>query len=318
MAPGHASLEHFARIVSPIRWRDVLIQMLTVCFDASGKTPSISTSTKKRRRRKVAPDSQVMAVAGFASQVGAWGDFDEQWGAVLKRYSVPHFHAADLAYCRNEYRRGWSGEQQKKDDFQSELMEVIENCGLRKFGSVLWVSDQDKARAQAGLSTDATASPFVLCARSAVEDFIAYAIGENQRENIEYVFEKGDEEDKLRKHFRKHSFQEPLFRWKHPVELKGIIQKPFIGLQAAGWLVWEYFMSFDRVFNPGRTLTAFDRKTFRIFNDHRRIPGEIKILYKSAPLLHFMRNFVGSYPELFGKVTEVTARLEAATREGVD
>jgi hypothetical protein len=195
-------------------------------------------------------------------------------------------------------------------------MEVIERCGLRKFGSVLWVSDQNKAKAVMGLSTDSTASPYVLCARAAVEDLIAFAIGEGLRENIEYIFEKGDEENKLRQHFRKHSFHEPVFRWSKPVEKKGVVQKPFMGLQAAGWIVWEYYLSFCRSFRESFKHATTGRWALNIFDDHRRIPGEIKILYKSAPVLDWLRQLPASLSDLSGPVLEATKRLEAAKKEG--
>ena len=196
-------------------------------------------------------------------------------------------------------------------------MEVIENCGLRKFGSLLWNGDLNKAKAMMGLSTDSTASPYTLCARAAVEDFNAYAIGENQCANIEYIFERGDEENRLRQHFRKHSFQEPLFRWKHPVEHKGIIQQPFMGLQAAGWIVWEYYIAFDRAFQEKYSYYPYppERWALNRFDDHTHVPGAVKILYKSAPFLHWLKNHHSSFLDLPKTISEASASLEVAKRE---
>lgn len=317
------AIEHFARIIDSRRWQGVLIQMLTSCFDASGKTPSTTTkahpksTSKGHSKSKPVPDSRAMAVVGFASQAGMWVEFDLQWANVLSRYNVPFFHAGDFAYSRWPFDSGWKGEERKRRDFQSELMEVIQNCGLRKFGSLLWVADQNKAKATMGLSTDSTASPYVLCSRAAVEDLIAYAVREGQRENIEYIFEKGDEEDRLRQHFRKHSFHEPSFRWSKPVEKKGITQQPFMGLQAAGWIVWEYYLSFFRSFQEFFKHDIEGRWALRVFENHRQVPGEIKILYKSAPMMDFERQFRESFPDLFGPVSEATRRIEAAKREGI-
>ena len=289
--------------------------MLTACFDASGKTPS--TTAKKARGNSVA-DSSVMAVAGFASQSGVWTEFEHKWQSVLSHYDVAHFHAGDLAFCSGPFANGWRGEEQKRRDFQSELMEVIEVCGLRKFGSLLWVSDQHKARAVSGLSTDSTATPYVLCARAVVEDFNNFAVTEGQRAHAEYIFEKGDEEDKLRQHFKKHSFHDPLFRWSKPVERKGIIHQPFIGLQAAGWIVWEYYMNFLRMFDKKYIyqVKTLDRWALTVFDDHHRIPGHVKILYKSAPFLHLLKNYDSSFVDLSKSVMEATSRLEAAKRRG--
>jgi hypothetical protein len=156
----------------------------------------------------------------------------------------------------------------------------------------------------------------VLCARSAVDDFIAFAKGEGQRDNIEYIFEKGDEEDTLRKHFRKHDFQDPVFRWSKPVTHKGITQQPFIGLQAAGWIVWEYYMSFSRYFGEFFKRDPKGRWALQTFDNHREVRGEVKILYKSAPMLDFMKQFEANFIDLSANVAEATRRLEAAKREG--
>jgi hypothetical protein len=291
--------------------------MLVSCFDASGKTPSLSIKTNRHRVKNTtpaAPDSRVMAVAGFASQAGMWAEFDTQWSGVLERYDVPSFHAADFAHSKWPFDKGWKGEERKRRDFQSELMNVIQTCGLRKFGSILWVADQHKAKDDMELSTDATASAYVMCCRAAVEDFIAYAIREGQRDNVKYIFEKDDEEDRLRQHFRKHSFHEPDFAWGKEVEKKGIIQKPFLGLQAAGWIVWEYYMGFIRLIDALFKHDVEGRWALRKFQDHREVPGDVKILYKSNPLVDFERQVQDSFDTRSKSVSEATNRIEEAKR----
>ena len=37
MTPARTSVEHYASVVSPSRWKDVYAAMLTVCFDGAGK-----------------------------------------------------------------------------------------------------------------------------------------------------------------------------------------------------------------------------------------------------------------------------------------
>jgi hypothetical protein len=259
-----------------------------------------------------------MAVVGFASQSAVWKEFDAKWSAVLEDYHVDFFHAGDFAFQRGQFKVGWDAQldQQKRLDFQSKLMAVIQECGLRKFGAVLWNADRHKARAAMNLSIDSTATPYVMCARSAVDDFIAFSLGEGQRNNIEYIFEKGDEEHALRQHFQKHDFQDPIFRWSKPVTKKGITQDPFIGLQAAGWIVWEYYMSFSRWFGEMFKRDPKGRWALQTFDDHRQVRGEVKILYKSSPMLDFMKQFEASFTDLSANVLEATKRLEAAKREG--
>jgi hypothetical protein len=291
--------------------------MLVSCFDASGKTPSLQPLRNPRKKRlKIALDLPVMAVAGFASQAGMWVEFDALWSEVLKRYHVPLFHAGDFAHSKPPFDQGWKGEESKRRDFQTELMGVIQTCGLRKFGSILSVADKHKARAVMNLETDSTATPYVMCSRAVVEDFMAHAIGQGQIFNVQYIFEKGDEEDTLRQHFRKHSFHEPSFAWSKEVEKKGIIAKPFIGLQAAGWIVWEYYMSFSRSFGEFFKHDIKGRWALQTFDDHRQVPGEVKILFKSNPMVDFMRQFEANFIDLKANVAEATKRIEAAKREG--
>ena len=140
--------------------------------------------TKKLGKSKKVTDSPAMSVVGFGSQAGVWAEFDDRWSKVLSHYDVPFFHAGDFAWSRWPFNDGWKGEEQKRRDFQSELINVIQTCGLRKFGSVLWVSDQHKARAKEGLETDSTATPYVmcsgpsLCAGSARNGKLAFPVSE--------------------------------------------------------------------------------------------------------------------------------------------
>ncbi len=288
--------------------------MLTVCFDAAGKTPSIAGPRHTKRPKGKPKDSPVMVVAGFASHAGIWAEFDTRWDSVLRKYNVPFFHAGDFARSQEPFKHGW-GEERKRKDFQAELMAIIEECGLRKFGSVLWVADHLKAKANMDLATDPTADPYVLCSRAAIEDFNAFAVGEGIREDVRYVFEKADAEDKLRRHFRKHAFHEPDFMWSKMVVKKDIIQKPFLGLQAAGWIAWEYYLNFFRSFTPGQKHE--ERWALKIFEDHGRIPGQLKILYKSAPLMDVLRVSNESFRRSLRVILEIADHLEDAKRRRV-
>jgi len=66
------------------------------------------------------------------------------------------------------------------------------------------------------------------------------------RDSIRYVFEKGDPEDHLTKWFRERGYSDPDFAWSSPcTDDKGV--QPFLGLQAADWLVYEYYLDADRL-----------------------------------------------------------------------
>jgi hypothetical protein len=288
--------------------------MLTACFDASGKTPTMAGA---KRVKATARDLPTMVVAGFASQAGIWTEFDQRWLAVLAKYSVPSFYAGDFARYKAPYDAGWAGKdnEQKRRDLQAELMDVIETSGLRKFGSVLSVADTQKARAVLGLQSDSTATPYVMCSRCCVDDLLTYAIRSGQNKTVTYVFEKGDEESNLRQHLSEHGFRDPEFAWGKPVEKRGISYDPFIGLQAAGWISWEYYQAFNRLGEWESPHDPAGRWALKIFEDHRRIPGGIKVLYASNPRKKLLAGALASIPNLQKAVADATARIEKAKKE---
>ena len=166
--------------------------------------------------------------------------------------------------------------------------------------------DLTKAKAAMGLANDETVDPYVLCSRSAMDDLHAFAKREGITSKPHCVFEKGDEEDLLRKHLKKHQFPDAEFRWSREVEKKGMLHSPFLGLQAAGWIAWEYYLDACRVF--GLKEYRSTRETLATFES---MPGNIKIPFYSNPLDDVTRQLDESFGKRLEVIQQATQRLES-------
>ncbi len=296
-----SSLEHYCRGCSPRNWENVTLLMLTACFDAAGKLEDDKTP--------------VICVAGFSSIASVWAEFERQWLGVLgeDEFKLPYFHAGDFAHFKKRFA-GFKGNIELQHRLISRLLDVIEGCGLRKFGAIIKKSDFPRAKEIAGFATDCTVDPYVLCARSSVDDLYAFCKRESIDGSIGTIFEKGDSEDSLRKHFDKHGFPDPEFAWCKEVIKKGKSQRQFIGLQAAGWIVWEYYVDFCRVFGLADIPpTDNGRVPLRRFES---LPGNIKIPYLSNPSKDLMKQLTASFGQSLHVVAEATQTLKRA-KDGV-
>jgi hypothetical protein len=230
-----SSFEHYARTISPLHWGESLIAMLTVCFDGSGKDHG---------------DHRIMVVAGFASFAKLWEDFTIKWNKRLQEDGLPYFHAKEFAHSKEVFADGWKGDELRRRKLSSDLMSIIWEFGLRKFGCILILKDFKHATAKRK-NTDPNwpvIDAYAMAAMRAVESFHHYAKGEGITHNVRYVFEKGDPEHSLRKIFEGFGYLPPDFFWAKPhTDNKGFSYEPFVGLQAADWLAYEYFLDAQRI-----------------------------------------------------------------------
>jgi len=272
-------LEQYCRIVSPLRWDEVFVQMLTACFDAGGKESD---------------HYNVLSVAGFASFAGMWSEFTERWNARLAKDSLPYFHAGDFAHSVKVFSHGWKHDEQRRRALVTDLMDIIHECGLRKFGSVIRIDDYKDVTKKWNPSGNLDAWPlldaFAICSMTCIEDFYSYASGEGVTNNLRYVFEKGDPEETLRLICRGKKIPDPDFAWSREyVDSKGSKHDPFVGLQAAGWIAYEYYLGADRLLSGKPS----DRWAFRQFET---IPGHVKVLHHKelAPNIPSMRKIMAA------------------------
>jgi hypothetical protein len=171
-----------------------------------------------------------------------------------------------------------------------------------------------QAKANLGLAMDSTVDPYVLCSRYAVDQLYIYAKSEGITGNIRCVFEKGDPEDRLRKHFKNNDFPDPDFMWsKLHIDRKGFCHDPFLGLQAAGWLTWEYYVDFCRLFGLSKQRHNDEgRFPLRVFED---LPGFLKVPFLSKPFLDVLCHSTVSFQKSIQVAQEAADRLEIISRE---
>lgn len=230
--------------------------MLTACFDASGK-----------------PEDQCMVVAGFCSLAGGWHVFEERWQRRLEEDDLAYFHAVDFAHSKRAFREGWKGNDTRCNRLRDDLMDIIRSCELRRFGRLVDLGDFDVEYWRdkiSGLSAD---DAFGFCAKLCIDDLLEYAQGEGLRDNVRYVFEKGDDEDRLMKVLRYFNYDDADFTWgRSHTDRKGVRHAPFVGLQAADWLAYEYYLDLKRLFyqpqdlRPRWALEQFERLPGRMIH----------------------------------------------------
>lgn len=68
-------------------------------------------------------DSDFLAVAGAISSPDAWSRFETRWGEVLRYFGAPALHMRTFAHSTKEFA-AWKGDEQKRQDFLAQLMQV--------------------------------------------------------------------------------------------------------------------------------------------------------------------------------------------------
>jgi hypothetical protein len=219
---------------------------------------------------------------------------------------VPQFHAGDFAHSRRGFERFYGNEMERRA-LVSKLLDIIQRCGLRKFGAVIKKNDVAKGKAAMDLASDTTVDPYVFCCRSTLDDVYAFATNQGIGRQVRTIFEKGDSEDLLRKHLKKHALAEPEFAWSKKVVQKGTEQPRFVGLQAAGWVAWEYYVDFCRVAGlSDHEPTDKGRAAFQTFET---IPGFLKIPFMSNPLHDVLKQLGRGAHGKRNAVADATRRL---------
>jgi len=217
--------------------------MLTACFDAGGKETT---------------DHDVLTVAGFATSGAAWSDFEHAWLDRLQRDGLAYFHAGDFTHSVEQFR-DWKADDRRRAPLTRDLLSIIKSSLLRKFGGISYLRQFDAVRSKRGYRQK-DMEIYAYLGMKATEDVYAYAESQGIKRNVRCVFEKGDPESQIRKLFKRFGYPEPDFTWSREyVDRKGVVHDPFIGLQAAGWIAYEYYLDAHRLqYEEPRPREAFD------------------------------------------------------------
>ena len=253
--------------------------MLMACFDAAGKSEDLSTP--------------IVLVGGVCSFTSVWDEFNSRWSKALVENRIPYFHAADFANYKPPFDI-FRNDEIGRRKLVSELLSIMSECGLRKFGALIDKPSVQKAKKNMGMEDGPYMDDYVVCCRRVVNDLFKYARGEGIFD-ISVIFEKGDSEDLLRKHFRHNRLPEPDFRWsKDFTDRKGVAHHPLLGLQAAGWVAWEYYVDSCRTLGLSHEpWTAKGRVPYQAFE---KMPGNIIIQNVQNPYPRILEQMISEIP----------------------
>lgn len=261
--------------------------MLTACFDGAGK----------------GGDSRykVIVVAGFASFSKPWSELGDRWSQRLAQDNLPYFHAGDFAHSSGPFSDGWKDNEPRRRLLTRDLMGIIEDCGLRKFGCILRLEDHKKVCDRRNVKMD----EFAFAAMKAVESFRSHGSAEGAGQAMRCIFEKGDPEEELRQLFRYYKIDQPVFAWSRPhKDAKGTAHEPVIGLQAAGWIAYEYYLDAQRLlYSEPTSRWAFER--------FEKLPGFLTL--HSGPLVPKIPEMTPQYKSVLKatrKLTEIKAQKQ--------
>ena len=195
-------------------------------------------------------DDRLKVFAGFVAANEQWERFEDEWVAVLRRFSAPPLHMRTFAHCRDEFSE-WKGDEARRVAFLKSLIAVIKLRTRTPFASAVIVDHFDDVAARCPeLLANHTAfsiagnSSLVKVARWAERYGIPSA-------DVTVLFEDGAGEKKsFVRHAKEHLHFTPTFAPK----------KAFAAFQAADLFAFEYLLSNRAVYaaqDEGRDQLGF-------------------------------------------------------------
>ncbi len=103
------------------------------------------------------PNDRVWAVGGFLGNDLQWEYFEGAWPKVMARHGVPYFHMREMADPNGVYKK-WQPAKEHYDEiaaFFSDMIQVIVDCWLRPFFSIIRVNDLEQFNSENGLNLQA-------------------------------------------------------------------------------------------------------------------------------------------------------------------
>ena len=224
---AYCPITHLAMTAWPsLTWKQVLISMFTVCFDASGQEK----------------EHPYVVVAGFISSAEEWIRFSALWNKKLHEYSLTSFRASDCQNYQGQFK-GWKGDDGKRVQLWWELLSIIKTSTFYKFSTVMNVADWT-ARISRANKRKWKLTAYALCSVMCAERVVRWARAEGISTPIEYVFESGDPgSGVLKEHFESDGLPPPIFKHKTERTINGIVYPAFTPLQAADFLAYELFVT---------------------------------------------------------------------------
>jgi hypothetical protein len=198
--------------------------VITAYFDASGS-----------------PTTDVIAACGVLSTPEKWANLNRRWNECLDGYGVSALHMKDFAHSNGDFAF-WRNDQPKRKRFLNNLLWIIEE--EIEFTSAAAVPMLNYRQCDGKYKLSEFMRPYTLASMMCAAQIVPWAEKSGyRREEIVYVFEKDDEDQKdLRRYWGRaypELLVEPIFKKKvdcypHP-DVKARI-RPF---EVADFIAYE-------------------------------------------------------------------------------
>jgi hypothetical protein len=220
----YSRIQHLAMSVFMGRWRDSLMAMFTVYFDASGS-----------------PDEGVaLSVAGFIATVEQWIEFERNWKTALDDYGVSELHMKTFAPGAGEFA-SWKDDKHRRRLFLERLISIIKVRVRHSFVNCVMLQPYQRVSEAYPLLREW--KPFALAGNTCIDKVKNWAhLANMPMDRIHIVFEDGDKHkgclmDRCEAH---HGFV--------PNFLK---KKQSCAFQAADLLAYEHRRANETIFGAG-------------------------------------------------------------------
>ena len=183
-------------------------------------------------------DNTEMLVAGYASTVEEWAQFEIGWKLTLAKYDVPFFKMSEFIGRKKEYSHPkWQSESYRAQ-FIADLAQIIRGwtvasvcCGMKQslFNQYNTIYELDKRF-----------NTFAICARDCAAQVRKYIRSIPSDLPIAYIFDQGDEgKGFLLNEMQASKLPMPVFKRSRPDPLLDKDDPYAVPLQAADLAAWE-------------------------------------------------------------------------------
>ncbi len=255
---AYDELQHWAKswlCAEPGRGYFLVLNEYTGYFDESG----IDTT------------SAVFTVAGYLATVEEWQEFTPEWDHVLADFRITKFRMVEFAQSTGEFRT-WKDEEDKRQQFVSRLIDIIDRRITYVFSMSLMREDYDTVNKEYQLE-ERLASPYALCGLGVIH--LAYQWRESHPDaQMKFIFHD--------KPLGKGKFQTFIEEHGATVDAADIaFMKDHRAIEAADFAAYEHRLFFTNVKNR---ILADDishlvpRKTFELLQTKTIMRQSFKLL----------------------------------------
>ncbi|MEP6934241.1 MAG: DUF3800 domain-containing protein [Nitrospirota bacterium] len=151
--------------------------MLKAFFDDSGKSND--------------PAETVYGIGGCVAPLAAWELLEKEWKTVLDKFCVPYLHMKEYAHSTGAFQVGWKGEETKRRDFLSSLMDIMVPYVMTYLGATVLIEDFNRLTdSQKKVLLD----PHFMCMQDVFLGASIQAHDDPPEEKVDLIFSQQDED----------------------------------------------------------------------------------------------------------------------------